>query len=261
MTEYNFVPDYKKWWNKKALSQDDLCWLLVGIDPKDAKKSNDLFDSTQSRTDEEKRWVSNFSNYLDLSLFGSWSFNKHSDYKKMLVWNGDKRTFIKDAYDNHIVFPKEFLEFLIGSKLLSKNEDLEQYKDYELYKAKEVKPEEIKSEDDAISLLLGLEPKYLLKFSRLQERIANEPKDNNGFVAYVRFLPKEKWFFSEYKTFLENSFYGSYAQAVISHAIKSANEYTQWNGIFEDYVQQLHNAGFIFRDDTYEKIETVRLTV
>ena len=55
MTEYNFKPDYKKWWNKNSLSHDDLCWLLVSIDPNDAKKSLQL-SKKENKTDEETRW-------------------------------------------------------------------------------------------------------------------------------------------------------------------------------------------------------------
>ncbi|MBY0406997.1 MAG: hypothetical protein K2Q01_04845 [Rickettsiales bacterium] len=250
MAESSVKPDYKKWWEKKSVTHDDMCWLLVGIDPDHQKRAEKIRNLHDSATHEERVWLSEFDESYDPFAGDEWRANKH-----IIEWEKDKKKFVQKAYEAYRKIPSEFLDFLVASGGLIKNENLEKYKDYSLYirPIMGVELKSVTSEEDAIFTLLGLKPEYFNKFSALYDRQKNEPKDANGYAAYVRFSPDEKWFFSEYKQFIEKYLH-EFAFSLLRRAITNAMTLVKWEGNFASYVQQLHNEGFIFKREVYSYI-------
>ncbi len=256
MPEYNFKPDYAKWWKKKNIGHDDLCWLLQGVDPDHVTKARKLENKEKSA--EENSWLWQFNRQLPPFLS-----NDFSNYKKLLSPYKDKQKLINHAYDSYLKIPPDFLDFLVSIKVIKKDEKLEKYKNHSLYTLdyNTLSPQDITSENEALSVLLGLQFEYFAQFIALNERQTNEPKDSDGFAAYARFSSEERWFYSEYRQFLEKQYYDITAVPLINHVVNAAKALNLWKGNFNDYVQKLYNEGVIFKEDVYEQLLPHGITV
>ena len=246
MAEYNIEPDYAAWWKKKNLTKEQLVWLMLGVNPDDLVKRENL--SQKTRGDEEQNWLSSFNEYLsELTL---WIGRDHDQYMRLLK-SDDKNTIFQEAYDNHLKIYDSCFEFVIQKKALTKNKVLEDYKNTQNYQSFET--ENVGSEVQAFSILLGLSYKHFERFMALEKRCKTEPRDDNDFVAYVRFTSDEKWFYSQYRKFLV-SIYGEYAQFSLIKTFEKAQALKIWNGSFLEYCEKLYDNGFIFKNEIYKRL-------
>ena len=71
MSEYNFRPNYEECWNAVDLAENDLAWLILEINPADAKKSLELSGKTEL-TLEEEQWKTKFGYYINSLAHGPW---------------------------------------------------------------------------------------------------------------------------------------------------------------------------------------------
>ncbi|NCC03384.1 MAG: hypothetical protein EOM37_04970 [Proteobacteria bacterium] len=254
MAEYNFKPDYAVWWNKENLSKEEICWLMLGVNPEDAVKYENLSkEEGKIISDDDKKWQHGFSRYLNAFSYGLQSYEEHDFSMKILSWNGDKKAIVKQAYENCRKFSDGFKAFL--GKNFPKNKTLEAYKNHENFKSDEPLSLGITTEQDAFAVLLGLKPKDFSRFCALQERQNNEPKDANGCAAYVRFSSEDKWFYLEYRKFIDESFHDVGSCGFVLHAWNEARFLEVWEGDFGKYAQRLYNEGFIFKHSVVEYLK------
>lgn len=99
-------------------------------------------------------------------------------------------------------------------------------------------PEDIKAEDDAFSILLGLEPEHFKRFCDLSAR-KGQPADKRGYTPYIHFEADDKWFFSSYREFLEQAFSRIFVCLPFLVSFKST------------YFNQITKEGFV---DSHTKI-------
>lgn len=250
MSEYNFEPDYEAWWNKPDVGKQEIIWLCLGINPDDIKKAGQL-GHIENPSHEDRNWLFDFDEYR-----GSFLGNRFKEYDELLVWKDDKALFVKDAYDFRMAINETFLNYLVQIGALKRNQKWEAYKDTDKYilDFKALVPENIKAEDDAFSILLGLEPEHFKRFCDLSAR-AGQPADKRGYTPYIYFEADEKWFFSSYHEFLKQAYSHLSSPSVLIGALKRAKELNLWKNDFKDYCQGLHDSGFIFKKEVYENLE------
>lgn len=104
--------------------------------------------------------------------------------------------------------------------------------------------DDIKTEDQAIGLLSGLDPNYfesqMLKYDLriIKDMAPKEREDFNEFVAYLvsqNYCPF--WFLSDGNGSLFMNF---------KKFLQSIRNLNAWNGSFQDYVTSLYNEGVVF---------------
>lgn len=131
------------------------------------------------------------------------------------------------------------------------------YKDYELFKFdfKDLELESVESEDDALSILLGVNVVQLLRFDALETRHRSEKKrpSKNSKVWKKLITPDEKFFYTGYMSFLEE-YYPGFRYAEVLGAYNEAKKRHLWKKDFKEYAQNLYDAGFIFKRDVVEEL-------
>jgi hypothetical protein len=254
MAEYDFEPDYKFWWKKKSVTKEEFIWMLLGIDPEAARKAVEIGKTAESKkSDEERAYYSRFE-YL--------TFIQRRRYSVLmrLNWDKGKEGFIRDVYEDAHEFPDKLVLFLKSVDKMPHNPNLERYKEHDQYKADLDKWElsDIKDEDAALSLILGLNPKFFNQFLALHNRQVGDCKTGVEAQYYASFSPEEKWLFSEYYHFLRSEFptlgWGSPINP-LNRPIHDAKCFANWKGNFQDYVQELHDNGVLFRPETYAALQ------
>ncbi len=259
--EYNFTPDFKTWWKNNTTAHEDFSWVTLGIDPEAVKRLKEINTKTEEITIEELRFRGQLDDYV-LNLPRG-MFIKYTRSALMnLDWSKGKENFIAQAYEHNFEIHPDFCAYLQSIGQMPHNPDLERYKDHAQYRADlaEWNPENIKDEDAALSLLLGLNPEYFSQFLSLNSKMKEENRTADGFSAYYGFKPEEKWLFVEYNDFLKEEFPRlardiSWPMIHISPPLKKAKELNLWTGNFVAYVQSLHDNGFIFMPKTYAALE------
>ncbi len=253
MAEYNFEPDYEVWWNKPDLGKEDIIWLLFGLNPNDVARHREL-SKNDSKTHEEQPWYWGFGNYFDQKdPFLARNFHQHNE---LLEWKNDKSLLVKDAYEGHLQVNGGLLDFLIDADEYSRNPDLEDYKDTAKYLFDFDKSdlENVGREEEAFSLLLGLNPEFFIRFKEVDTKASKRRGSKSDFTAYVDLEPQDKWFYSSYRDFLKVEY--KYLEMVpdqyLLRAYKKAKDLNLWKGAFKGYAQSLYDEGFRFKAQTYE---------
>lgn len=247
MSEYNFEPDYAAWWKKKSLSKEDLCWLMLGPSPDDIAKHIRISNDENS-THDEKQW--NIAFYGHCYARAPFLGNEFKNNMKLLQCESKEGIF-QEAYESYIEIYPAFYDFLLTKKAIKPREDLEIYKDHSLFEKNAAKGEhKIMNENYAFAKVIGVEESYFDRFICLDDICENEPVDINDFRAYANFKPEEKWFYSEYGKYI-GKFYDAH-HSDVTRFLRKIKTHNLWKGEFKRYCQDLHDAGFIFRNKTYE---------
>lgn len=248
MTEYSFEPDYRVWWNRSDLTESDLVWLMLAINPEDAQKSGDL-KSKSDFSHEEMLWKSAFSSYLHGLFNGPWITDSRNQLMNEKLWGQGKGDFIVNAYGRSVKFPEPFADFL---KLIGVMPDhFDHYKNHDFYRDSfnDWKLEDIDSEDKAISLLLGIKPEIFQRYCFLAEAL--KPND-----AWENACPDDRHFFLEFGRFNASEFSLDQMQyGVLPGFAEKIKRLGLWKGDFAAYVQAVHDGGFVFKRKTYEALE------
>lgn len=252
LSDYNFEPDYQKWWNRPDLTESHLVWLMLAINPDAAQKSLDLTSKT-NLADEEIRWKQGFSNYLHGLSYGLWAAGKHRGLMEAKLWGHGKDDFIVNAYNWRVQFPEPFAAFLKSMEAMPNHFD--HYKNHEQYRdsLSAWKLSDIDSEDKALSLLLGFAQEFFQRFFFLTETL----KDDG---AWEKASHDDRYFFLEYQRFniseysLDPMLYGA-----MPGFYKKVKVLDLWRGDFAVYAQEVHDAGFVFKRKTYEALELHRI--
>ncbi|PCK00083.1 MAG: hypothetical protein COA45_04175 [Zetaproteobacteria bacterium] len=256
MSEYDFEPDYTEWWDKVNLTKEQLVWLILGINPDNIEKYEQLKNIHVVNSDSEKKWKYAFKNYFyEFDPFLSHHF---SQYLKLLK-SGSKENIFKEAYDACLNINENCLFFLFQKEHLKKRPELEKYKEHSMYDLNIKSSNEAQNENQILGKLLGVEPVYFERFIILDDKCEIEDPDSNDFVAYVRFSPDDKWFYSEYGRFI-GAYYDVH-HTDITRFFRMIKTYKLWDGGFESYCQKTHDAGFVFRQKTYENLEFLGIKI
>jgi len=250
MAEYNFEPEYSLWLKKDNLSKEQLIWLMFGINAEDIRHNLSLSSKTDI-TQKEQEWLWAFRNYCDSC--NHFLGNHARDYMKLLKSTSKDKIF-QEAYEAHMKINGRCKSALLESGLLKPSEKLEKYKEHAQYEA-EVDLTTIPktdNENQALAVMLVVEPRQFDRFINLDDKCVSEPSDENGYVAYVKFSPDEKWFYSEYGDFLKTHYDAHHTS--ISNFSREVRKYCKWEGDFSKYCQLVHDGGVIFRKKTYEHL-------
>lgn len=257
MAEYSFEPDYEEWWKKPDLNKEDVLWLLFGISPDDVARHQAL-SKNDNKTHEEQEWYWGFGNYFDQTdPFLARNFHLNNE---LLEWKNDKNLLVKDAYEGHLHVKGGLLDYLIDANEFSRNPELENYKDTAKYLCEFDKGclKNVKTEEEAFSLLLGLNPEFFIRFKDLDVQASQKRGDGSDFTAYVDLSAANKWFHSSYREFLNIEY--KYLEMVPDHyllrAYKKAKDLKLWKGNFKDYARSLHDEGFRFKAKIYEWLQS-----
>lgn len=256
MDEYNFEPDFEKWWNKKSLSEEDLSILIFGLNPDQFKKYIEI--GNRERNDEERNFLDNYHAYIS-------SQKQHNDiYKidelrslllKESYWGRGKKNFIKNVYENGLAYSGEQISEKFVSYLSSIGEmpnHFDQYKDFSKYRAdiSLIEFKNIKTEDEAFSYLLGLSPEYFYKFKKYIDDRRIKKIEWKEIDLETRFFSQQYFLFIRQ----EYGFLDIFGEEILFKAYRFAKSLNLWDGIFSNYVQCLYDEGFIFRSNIYEKL-------
>jgi hypothetical protein len=248
----NFIPDYKAWWNKKDLTEDDLSWLVLGITPDDARQAIAKKDQGQISGINEDGFMMEFSNYADTLPHGAFLGNTRKGILSSNLWGKGKRDFIKNLYEQMPIFklPEDFYLYLCANNIIPKHFD--HYKDHSQYQADLAKwnLKDITDEDTALALLTGLTPEAFIRLYPLVQSISDGKK-------WVDFEPDDKHFFHQCALFLKKEYphLDMYPETWLMNFCYAAKDMSLWKNDFSAYIQALHDEGFIFRKETYEGLK------
>lgn len=248
MSDYDFVPDYRAWWNRSDLTESDLVWLMLSISPEDAQKSLNL-KNKPNLTDEEMSWKGGFSNYLHGLFNGPWIADSRRQFMEENLWGRGKEDFIVNAYNRAFKFPEPFADFL--KSIGGMPDHFNHYKKHDMFRdsLKAWELANIDAEDKAISLLLGIRPEYFQRFCCLAEELKSDE-------AWESASPDDRNFFLEFRRFNASEFSLDRMQyAGLLEFAKKIKGFGLWGGDFAAYVQAVHDGGFVFKRNTYEALE------
>ncbi|NCP62019.1 MAG: hypothetical protein GW748_01730 [Alphaproteobacteria bacterium] len=253
MNQNNFEPDYKAYFDKVDLKKEEVCWLILGINPNDAKKY-----MQEPHTEDNAEWRRGFVGYLNTLPHSGWYINKlrHEELSKS-SWDGDMKRFIKTVYEEYWEFPEGLKTYLVKSDTLKLNPKLESYKDHEQFKYdfKNFEIGSIDNEDKALSILFGVNEEQFIGFRQLQTTLYSEiknPADKNE--VWAKFLPDNKWVHMGYMEFLVG-YYEGHVPAQIIGFYEEAKKLQLWEGDFKKYCQNLYDEGFIFKEEVVRALE------
>lgn len=259
MAEYNFEPDFQKWWENPSATQEEFSWVLLGIDPVHIERLKEIRAKTTEETLEETRFRGRLDHYI-MSLPRGMSLKNTHIALMNLLWNDDKKAFIHEAYTQKFDIHPGLCAYLQSIGKMPYNPDLERYTDHSQYKddLENWKPDKIKDEHTALALLFGLNPKYFCRFLALHYRFEEE-RNTRDMAPYYYFKPEEKWLFNNYHDFLKEEFphligFGC-PIFYIAPRYQKAKELNLWTGDFATYIQSLHDNGFIFMPKIYEALK------
>lgn len=254
MKAHKFIPDYRAWWSKKDLSEDDLAWLVLGVKPEDAAKALKL-QNEQIEGINNDGFLTEFGRYADTLPHGLFLGDMRNRILKEKMWGNGKEDFICNLYERvpSLTFPPDFELLLKSEEVIPKH--LDHYKRFEIYTAdlKQQKLASIESEDTALALLLGLNPGFFIRFRAYykdKETKEDIPSEDRFFAhQYYQFLKRE---------YAHLDLAPHIALFIFYDAVK---ELSLWTGEFKSYVQSLHDEGFIFRKQTYDALKAHKITL
>ncbi len=114
---------------------------------------------------------------------------------------------------------------------------------------KDWKPENIKNEDTALSLLLGFQPDAFKKFCDLSDKTQTDDDQKKTTTD-------DRVFHQDFRSFLASEYgLGPIDWQTIIGFCMEAKKRTSWSGDFASYIQTLHDEGFIFKWRTYESLK------
>lgn len=244
MTNTNFAPDYQKWWNKPDLTERELSILIFGINPDDFFRREKI-RNTPGRSDEDILFLNRFQEHLQTPPYeGIWQIcDLRMDLLNRKLWGNGKEDFVKNVYEQgmnlmgHDMHP-DFYAFLEqeGTPM----DHFDHYEDFRLYLPDwdQWDIQNIKDEDTAIALLMGLNPDLLHRALALHESLSENK------------TPDDRFFMRMFNQFRQLHFYGkSYLMGSVPEAIKSIKI---WGGDFKKFAERLHDTGYIFRLEVYD---------
>ncbi len=117
----------------------------------------------------------------------------------------------------------------------------------------------IKSEEEAFSILLGFEPTYFSQFMSLEKRRTTEPKNDDGSTAFTQFLQKDKAFHKGYQAFITEEYkgWGNYTAVIDIYQKAVEQDFWSKDDKFTNYLHKLHDTGFIFKDEIYNNLAPI----
>ncbi|NCC61233.1 MAG: hypothetical protein EOM12_09875 [Verrucomicrobiae bacterium] len=253
MSEYKFEPDYKALWNRPDLSEEDLAWMMLHVNPDDVRKEKETLAKERS-SHEDDMWRSAFGDYISNLPEGGGHFlgKNFQDIIKRELWDGSKESFIKNAYDWGMDFPPAFESFLKSLRPCPLPTTYDSYKNHEKYSdsIKDWPIEKVDSENAALPLLMGLEPEY---FNRYTKALKKRKMDASWNMSNLE--PEERHFLWQYLKFLRKEYdYLDSPHFTLFRFWESVKEKALWKGELNGYVQALHNEGFIFPKQTYDAL-------
>lgn len=252
MPEYNFIPDYAAWWKKRDLSKKQMVWLILGVNPNDVIKNQELLNKLD-RSDDEQNWLMRFDNFCyQLRPFLG---NDYRNYMEILK-SEKKEEIVQEAYAAYFDIDNSLYAFLVENGGVIEREELELYKNYTIFEVKkENNGEDLVNENSALAKILNVDGAYFDRFVVLEEICQKSKSERDGFSAYVDFIPEDKWFYSEYGKFI-------YKTLEMHHTdfmpfILEIKSRRLFRGDFGQYCQSLHDEGFIFQRKTYEHLKNI----
>lgn len=256
MAEYDFKPDFDKWYKKRSVTKEDFILVVLGVEPSLYKKYIEVREKKE-RTSDGIFFQNEYESYearLGIHVQIGDAFKELN----RLPWNGKKDAFIKEAYKNRAKIHPDMCSYLKSINKMPNIPALEQYKNHAQYKAnlREWELSDISGEDTALALLLGLAPEFFSKYLALHHRNKKEERAADGLASFSSFEPYEKWLFSEYLIFMDEEFPRVDLRShLIAFGCGAAKKLNLWTGDFSTYVQGLYDNGFIFRLETFEALK------
>lgn len=243
-----FTPNYEAWWNKPDLTESDLAWLMLGVNPDDVEYERRL-NEKGDLSHEERLWLGNFGGYVrDLPKGVFCIGESHQFLMNLKLWGGGKESFIINAYE----WAQDFLDgFSTYLKSIGAMPDyFDEYKNHDIYLDTLAAWDfaDIDSEMKALALLMGFKPHYFMAFIDLH----TQQMQKTGQPAFFTFPADRKFFFHQYHQFLKRKFEDPFGHVFVTGPFNSVRRLDLWTGEFRSYVQALHDAGVVFRPEIYE---------
>lgn len=253
MTKHNFKPDYRKWWNKKDLTEDELTWVVLGLNPGDAPKVIEI-EKNPDLISKNNDYIA-FNNYIESLPHALFLADTQQKIKAASIWGTGKKDFIGGIYEKlpRVQLPAEFHAYLKSIGVIP--DHLDHFKKHDQYSDDlgKWKLDDVDTEDKALSLLFGLEPAYFSRFTSYHYR----------HRAGEKISAEDKFFAHQYLQFLKNEFshLGVTPFWTLLEVVESAKKHSLWAGSLAAYVRDLHDEGFIFRRPIYDALKKHKIVL
>jgi hypothetical protein len=235
--EYNFTPDYAYWWDKKDLSIEDTATLIFGLKPDEYDWYVTCHNALQDIQGEEFLKFQSLREYLGNreqcnALYDIIELREHilseSYYNRT-----SPKDFLRSVYESGMKYGdrsvhKGFLDFLESRGEHPHHFDFLKDKSRYHFDYGDLKSNLPKSEDDAVSIFLGLKAEPYNQFIAMK-------KD----WQWVQWSPEKRFFAREYRKILD-------ALPVSIGRLDDIKALNLWKGDFKEYVKTLHNHGVVF---------------
>ncbi len=260
-----FLPDYKKWWNKKDLTENELSILIFGINPSaygewlEIKKLDYSNRTVEQRKFEDKfeAFARNDLKYFDIES-GYFGIEGHRQrildrkHSKNHKWN--KHHFVERIYVegfSYIKFEvnKGFWYYLTSIK--EKPTKFDYLTNHEIFKYDFTNNNisKITTKHDAIALLLGLNPDYLIEANEINKIYKKfTGKDVEKGNAFDTLVDKQKFLVRNFHKFYDN-YYGSCLFSPFLQITSVYNKMAEYK--FENlrqFANELYNDGYILKN-------------
>jgi hypothetical protein len=244
--------------NPKTTLQD-AAWALLGLNPHAIKREAEIQKRPAcDHTKEERAFLEVLAKRDPMRAPLN---DQHATLVQNVPWTGDVLAFVRGAYRRHMVVDGPLIDHLESCGHTIRQPELEALRDHTIF-AFAAGREIFDSEDKnhVLAALLDLNPEYLVQCivrrMRGDEKVSilkNIDTLEGGSVQKI-------WADREYTCFIGNKFceIGFFPyHAFLDFYKKISNEI--WNNDPQEYIEHLHNAGYIFADVGYANIERMGL--
>lgn len=243
---YNFEPDYAKWWKKKTLTAEQLCWLYLAVNPDDWDKFV-LLCGDNAKKDADATWYYAFERWLHQEH----QYYALHDFHKLIMdmvdtanlRQADRKQVINFLYVYRREFPPAFAQLLRDKELMPTHFD--HYKNHDQYRCnvRHWIDKGITTEMEAQAVMFGLEPQWLAKYLALPTWSDADGEGKFFIRQYHLFI--DTHMVDETRTFL----------ATLRKWNKQGGRAKALQCSFREYVQQRYDDGDIPHDEVIAALD------
>lgn len=274
MDEPNFEPDYAAWWSKEDITQSDLSWLILGVDPDDIRKRDSLGRSKpigELGRHSLSEWEAHME-MLSTCLLLPPPMDIEAAHACLmgLSWTGDRRAFVEEACNRRLILSHTGYantQRAFWEPLMPKNVSLEKYKDHSQYSVDlhTIDISSVKTEEHAFAIICGLDgpcfSRFLKIHSRQQELVWSSGTNKTLSSSDV----DDMLFYAEYASFLSAKLLGkkgrTYAASDLHNTYHDANALKIWEGNCAQYIQGIYNSRLALPEEFYDPLRSLGLDI
>ena len=190
---------------------------------------------------------------------------RHQSLLSAVPWEGDRLAFVKTAYARHLAVDSPLIDFLEARGEAIRRPELEKFRDRAIYAfPADTRGVDPGQEDRILAALLDLNPVYF------ESLMASTPLPTAGQALEKKDpfhgkTPEDIWLECEYREFLKEKYMCLYDPMglppfeVLADTCQNIFSQDQWTGDAQEYINRLHDEGYIFLDQGYRNIERLGL--